>query len=91
MIGMRSIALLEAFLIGLPSISYQPGLIGINRCTAVKKGLIECVVSQDGLHRWLANNIAGKSKKRIVRPKFACKEAPKSVFQAVESQTEIPL
>ena len=84
-IGMRSIALLEAFLIGLPSISYQPDLIGINRCTAVKKGLVDCIVSQDSLHQWLADNIGGKPKTKIRRPNFACKEAPKAVFQAVEN------
>ena len=84
-IGMRSIALLEAFLIGLPSISYQPGVIGINRCTAVKKGLVDCIVSQDSLHQWLADNIGGKPKTKIRRPNFACKEAPKAVFQAVEN------
>ena len=90
-IGLRSIALLEAFLIGLPSISYQPGMIGINRCTAVKKGLIECSVSQDSLEQWLADNIGGKPKMRVRRPSFACKGAPQAVFQAVESIAQTSL
>ena len=45
-VGMRSIALLEAALLGCPTISFQPGLIGEQRCTAVRLGLVPSALDE---------------------------------------------
>jgi hypothetical protein len=45
-VGMRSIALLEAALLGCPTISFQPGLIGEQRCTAVRLGLVSSALDE---------------------------------------------
>jgi hypothetical protein len=53
-IGMRSMALLEANILGCEAISFQPGLIGPQRCTAVRLGLIPHVERLDDLADWMA-------------------------------------
>lgn len=52
-IGMKSIALLEAVLMGKPMVSYQPGLLFPNQCTAVKLNLIPIVTDKENLEHWI--------------------------------------
>lgn len=52
-IGMRSMALLEAHLLGCETVSFQPGLIGPELCTAVRLGLIPKVERPGDLADWL--------------------------------------
>ena len=53
-IGMRSMALLEAAIMGVPALSFQPGLIGPERCTAVRIGMIPQTTSAAEAREWLA-------------------------------------
>lgn len=57
-IGMKSMALLEAALMGKPTISYQPGLLFPNQCTAVKLDLIPMVTDKENLEQWICGNHA---------------------------------
>jgi len=52
-VGMRSMALLEACLLGCRAISYQPGLLGPDMCTAVRLGLTHRLDTQRELEAWL--------------------------------------
>jgi len=52
-VGMRSIALLDARLMGVPALSYQPGLLGPERCTAVRLGLASTTRSADEAAEWV--------------------------------------
>jgi hypothetical protein len=51
-VGMRSMALLEARLLGVPALSYQPGLLGPERCTAVRVGLASATASANDAAEW---------------------------------------
>ena len=51
-VGMRSIGLLEAALLGVPAVSFQPGGLGEERCTAVRLGLVPRLESQASLAAW---------------------------------------
>ena len=53
-VGMRSMALLEAAVMGVPTLSFQPGLIGGERCTAVRLGLVPQTTSPSDAAQWLA-------------------------------------
>lgn len=52
-VGMRSMALLEARLLGCNVTSFQPGLIGTEQCTAVRLGLVPGLRACDELYNWL--------------------------------------
>jgi len=52
-IGMRSMALLEACLLGCRAIAYQPGLLGPDVCTAVRLGLTQRLDTPRELEAWL--------------------------------------
>lgn len=57
-IGMRSMALLEACILGCHAVSFQPGLIGEDKCTAVRLGLIPGLDSRESLKSWLFDKLA---------------------------------
>jgi len=81
-IGMRSMALLEATIFNRPTISYQPGLLVEDKCTAVSLGLVEKLSSQSELEQWLRNQFDkpnNHKKRHINRYPFAKKEASKKV------------
>ena len=60
-VGMRSMALLEAALMGVPALSFQPGLIGEERCTAVRLGLIPQTTRADEAKRWLVETLRSRA------------------------------
>lgn len=65
-IGMRSIALLEAGLLGCRVASYQPNLIGENNCAAVRYGLAARLETRHELREWLKENVSAEP--RYVAP-----------------------
>lgn len=56
-IGMRSMALLEAAILGCCAVSYQPGLIGPELCTAARFDLIEGIYDKEGFAGWIRANM----------------------------------
>jgi hypothetical protein len=84
-VGMQSVALLEATLFGHRPISYQPGLIGMDTCTAARTGLAVAVRDYDGLLRNLEAVIKSGQGTRVpisLRPGFADPAASERVLQA---------
>jgi len=82
-IGMRSMALLESIILNRPTISYQPGLLVEDKCTAVNIGLIEKVSTPSDLEQWLINQFnkqEDQKKRNINRYPFAKKDASKKVI-----------
>lgn len=67
-IGMRSMALLEGHLFGIPVVSYQPGLIGAERCTAVRLGLIPRLSTEAELTSWCKQHLNQSRLDRRVPP-----------------------
>lgn len=77
-IGMRSMALLESALIGTPTASYQPNLIGENRCSAVTLGLVDRLDTRDDVSEWMQRGLRGEleASKEADHPAFARADAP---------------
>jgi len=87
-IGMRSMALLQSALMGLPTASYQPNMKVNERCTAVRLNLIPSFTNIMGMKKWLINslkkdNISFNRGKSLTRPFFANKKASHAVFKAI--------
>lgn len=81
-IGMRSMALLEASILGRPAVSYQPGLLGADQCTAVRLGLLSRLSAAAELESWCRAQLAGSELRPEVgvrRFPFAGKDAPERV------------
>jgi uncharacterized protein YunC (DUF1805 family) len=81
-IGMRSMALLEAIIFNRPTISYQPDLLVEDKCTAVSLGLVKKLSTPSELEQWLRNQFdkpQDHKKRNINRYPFARKEASKKV------------
>jgi hypothetical protein len=66
-IGMRSMALLEASILGCEAVSFQPGRLGPELCTAVRLGVIPRMERQEELAAWLAPRLNRKTKQRVIR------------------------
>lgn len=84
-IGMRSIALLEAAMIGFRPASYQPERIGPNQCTAARLGLAKSLSNPSALKDWLMNAISGQ-KTRAANPEpptFATPNAAQNVCDVI--------
>ena len=82
-IGMRSMALLEAHILGCETVSFQPGLIGPEHCTAVRLGLIPKMEREKELESWLAEHLSSiqKKRERVIRQQpFAEKNAAERVI-----------
>lgn len=81
-VGMRSIALLEARLLGRPTASYQPGAIGPEKCTAVRLGLIERLETEAALADWLSRLLAtsGPVQDDIADPPFSNRDAATTIL-----------
>lgn len=82
-IGMRSMALLEAGLLGCNVVSFQPGLIGVEQCSAVRLGFVKGLHTSEELYSWLCEK---KMKAQTgvffdAPPPFACAEAAKKIIQ----------
>ncbi|OGA36086.1 MAG: hypothetical protein A3G80_01045 [Betaproteobacteria bacterium RIFCSPLOWO2_12_FULL_62_13b] len=67
-IGMRSMALLEAALLGRHVASYQPNLIGEDRCAAVCFGVAAALRTCAELKTWLMRSLSAASA-QVERPK----------------------
>lgn len=85
-VGMRSMALLEASLMGWGGVSYQPGLYVPYVCTAVRLGLIERLDDRNALAGWLAGNWRRDSTNDgppNARPQFARPDAARRVLDVL--------
>lgn len=91
-IGMRSMALLEANILGCKAVSYQPGLIGPELCTAVRLGLIPKVERPEDLASWLAPRLRQKRSPRriVVQHDFARPGAADRIIDIALSYIEEP-
>jgi hypothetical protein len=61
-VGMRSMALLEAGLLGCRVASYQPNLTGENNCAAVRYGLATQLETPHELKEWLENSLSAETR-----------------------------
>ncbi len=84
-IGMRSIGLLDAALMGFRPACYQPGRIGSDHCTAARLGLADSIDSPDDLKDWLKNAIAGQrsANEEADVPAFATPDAAANIYEVV--------
>lgn len=82
-IGMRSMALLEAALMGHRPCSFQPGLIGRERCTAVRLGLAESVPDAAGLSAWLRDRLGNGGRQRPRSAEFSRPDAASAILSLV--------
>jgi len=83
-LGMTSMALLEAAVLGRRTVSYQPGMIGEERCTAVRLGIAGRVESADELEAIcedVIGNRAFRRDSRVRRFPFAAVEAARNVVE----------
>jgi hypothetical protein len=70
-IGMQSMSILEAYIMGCCVVSYQPGLIGSDTCTAVRLGYVELLIDHSKLKRWLEKILVRGFKRKIQFLPFA--------------------
>ena len=84
-IGMRSVALLKSYIAGLPTLSYQPSLSGENRCTAVRKALIECATTKVQLARWILGQTRRENAERKPVLDFLEQNSTTKVFSVIKS------
>jgi hypothetical protein len=82
-IGIVSMALLEAALIGRPVASFQPDGIP-ERCTAVRQGLVPRLADEAAVGTWLEGALGGqRMRPRPARPRFAAADAASVVLDVV--------
>lgn len=62
-IGMRSMALLEASILGQSVASYQPRLVGMDYCSAVRLGLVPKISNPSELEQWLRRQLVDSDEK----------------------------
>lgn len=87
-VGMRSIALLEAALAGKPVLSYQPGLVDNHPpVTSVRLGLVDVASDADGLIAWLDAHWSPGASARRSRPSFARPSAAANVLGVLAGAT----
>lgn len=86
-IGMRSIVLLEAAIMGFRPASYQPGRIGPDQCTAARLGLAESLSTRSALKHWLKNAISRQIVREInpAAPPFATPDTIQNVCDVITS------
>ena len=83
-IGMRSMALLEAKVLGCSAISYQPNLIGSDLCTAARLGLIKTLSNISQLHEFIYSQVRNgwkREKRHVVRYPFADKSSVENILE----------
>jgi len=81
-IGMRSMAILEAKLIGCRAASFQPGLVGPQLSTAVRLGLVPFLMDENSLSAWISENSlkSGRRESASRRPDFARPDAADNIL-----------
>jgi hypothetical protein len=91
-IGMRSMALLEANILGCDAVSFQPGLIGPEVCTAVRLGLIPKLDHPEELAAWLNPRLSSpvKGQRIIGQHDFARADAAERVINLALGQRAEP-
>jgi len=77
-IGMRSMALLEASILGCKAVSFQPGLLTEERCTAVRLGVVPKIETASELEQWLARHET-RGAREIREYPFAVRDAAERV------------
>lgn len=84
-LGMRSMAILEAALIGCRVASFQPGLLGPQVCTAVRLGMVPLFGDAASLSEWINENRSKDAhrKARGPRPDFARPDAADNILRLV--------
>ncbi len=89
-IGMRSMALLEADILGCEAVSFQPGLIGPELCTAVRLGLVPKIDRLEDLEYWLAPRLRSQAapQRFIAQHDFAQSGAADRVIDVALNQRE---
>lgn len=83
-IGMRSMALVEARILGRSAVSYQPGLIGIDHCTAARLGLVSKLSTPPELEQWCREQftkVHAQGERLINRFPFARKDAAEKIVE----------
>jgi hypothetical protein len=82
-IGMYSMGLLEAHILGCEAVSCQPGRLGNKAATAVRLGLVAQVERREELQAWLAARLAKRREHRrvIIRHPFARADAGQRVIE----------
>lgn len=87
-IGMRSMGLLESVILRRPAVSFQPGLIGPQLCSAVRLGFIPCFLSRRELKEWCFHRLEMKGSFSSNRPiedfPFARKDAAENVVNIAQ-------
>ena len=79
-VGMRSVALLEAAMAGRPVLSYQPGLSPeYGPATCERFGLVTSAGRRESLQQWLHEHWVVDAPHRPVRPGFSTPGAPQRV------------
>jgi len=82
-VGMKSVALIESALLGRPTVSYQPGLIGPDPCTASRIGLVAKIDSIGELSVWLRRTLGQAQRFELPTPDFASPSASANVLAAI--------
>jgi len=82
-LGMRSMAILEAKLIGCLAASFQPGLLGPQVCTSVRLGLVPLLEDSQSLSRWISENSKkrGRRDNPALRLDFATPDAADNILR----------
>ena len=85
-VGMRSAALLETVMIGRPALSFQPGRIGADRCTAVRLNLLPSLQDGAALKLWLESALEPEAGRRgpPPAPAFATPMAAANVLSVID-------
>lgn len=79
-VGMRSMALVESAVLGIPTLSYQPGLIVPDRCTAVLLGIVPGARERQKLNSWCHAAIETPRKVLTSIPVYAPADAAQRVL-----------
>lgn len=88
-IGMRSMALLEAVILRCRSISYQPNLTGPQTCTAVRLNLTKSIYDINGLYHWFTEHISIKPKSQdglIKRLPFVREDVIQNIMDLISAK-----
>ena len=78
-VGMSSMALLEAALAGRPALSFRPGATAAARALHVAPGLIPTATTVEELTRWVRRQLSGRSGASADRARRARRQLIKSL------------
>jgi hypothetical protein len=82
-VGMRSMALLESAIVGVPTLSYEPGEQPCPPATSARLGLVARAKNARELRDWIDAQWAATPRRRVPRPAFAPPDAAERVRQVV--------